>query len=115
MFNNNVILFISSFDLQLGQKCAVSRHENMYSELSLLLNEHHTCIEQALEELFTSSVSMGYGWVRPVLFDVQKIDDIVNIYYACSIPPQTELVNSYYINNNIALIHKQVRKALSYV
>ena len=114
MSKTNLVIVILSFDLQLQQRCIVSKDAQKYSELTLEITGKYTSIEEALEQLFQSHVKLGYGWTKPMLFDVIKQGENINIYYTCSISPETELINAWYISNNIAIINKEVRKAMLY-
>ena len=113
MSKTNLVIVIFSFNLQLQQRCIVSKNPNKYSELISEITSDSSSIEQSLEQLFQSHVKLGYGWTKPMLFDVIKQEDI-NIYYTCSIPPETELIDTYYVSSNIAIINKEVRKAMLY-
>jgi hypothetical protein len=114
MSKTNLVIIILSFDLQLQKRCIVSKDAQKYLELTLEITSDFSSIEQALEKLFQSHVKLGFGWVKPMLFDVIKQEDNVNIYYTCSIPPETELIDTYYISSNVAIINKEVRKAMLY-
>jgi len=116
MYKTNICLFISSFDLKKNERFILSTTDEKYVPLSIELQDYHKTVHDALKELFESVVVMDFEWANPLLVDVTKeIDSIINIHYACVIPPETEFKQAYSISVNLAIINKIARKSLSYV
>jgi hypothetical protein len=115
MYKTNICLFISSFDLKKSERVILSASEEKYVPLSIELQDYHKTVHDALTELFESAVDMDTKWANMILVDVVKENDIVNIYYACLIPPDTVTKQYYYISTYLAVINRIARKSLSYV
>jgi len=115
MYKTNICLFISSFDLDKNERFILSTTEEKYIPLSIELQDYHKIVRDALKELFESVVVMDFEWANPLLVDVTKETDSVNIHYVCAIPPETEIKRGYPISVNLAIINKIARKSLSYV
>jgi hypothetical protein len=115
MYKTNVCLFISSFDLEKNERFILSTTEEKYIPLSIELQDYHKTVRDALRELFESTVVIDFEWINPLLVDVLKEDDSINIHYACTIPPETEIKQGSRISVHLAIINKIARKSLSYV
>lgn len=115
MLTNSIKLLIASYDMDQLQRCVVSLSEQKYQPLTINISDNDDSIISCLEKLFEQHVTLSFGWTKPVLVDLVKEQDSIVAYYACNIPPGTELVNAYYISENIALIDNKARKSLSYV
>jgi hypothetical protein len=87
----------------------------MFVPLSLDLSPNELSIDQSIETLFETNISLGFGWVNTRLIDVIKQKENISIHYACIIPPDTPLKNCYYSSMNLAIINRFARKALLYV
>lgn len=53
--------------------------------------------------------------IKPIILDIYKNKDKINMYYACILPLDTKLVNGYYIPYNIACLDPIAQKAMVYV
>lgn len=108
-------LYIVSYNLLSSEQCFVSLKDNKYTPLETEIKEDKGSIESILQKLFEEHVSLGFGWINTKLIDVTKEEDNILISYACTIPPNTPLKNTYYISKNISIIDRLARKALYYV
>ena len=115
MFNTIVQLYVLSFDFEKNERCFVSADSNVYLPLQKQIEHNSLSIEDNLAELFEKHIQLGFGWVKHIIIDVNKLDENINVCYACSIPPGTPLINSYYKSSNVAIINPLARKALLYV
>lgn len=115
MFDTYVNLFIASFDLENNRRCIVSMKENAFEFPKLLVTKDFDTIDTALSKLFEKHIDLGYGWISPLLIDVTKKGNIIDITYICKIPPGTELKNCYYISSNLCVTDSVARKAMAYV
>jgi hypothetical protein len=115
MLKATLCLYVVSFDLDKNERCFVSTKENQFIPLSTNLIDDSLTIDQALENLFEQYIELGFGWVKTKFLDITKQEGLINIHYACSIPPDTPLKNAYYNSANIAIINRFVRKAILYV
>jgi hypothetical protein len=115
MFKVTTSIFVSSFDLNKNERCVVSSHPEIYVPLVLELEQEDDSIRYAAARVFEKYVALKYDSVKIMLVDVLKKDNHINIFFACSIPPETELNSGYYVNLNLALIDPISRKCLLYV
>jgi len=115
MFNTTIQLYVLSFDFEKNERCFVSTDSNLYLPLQQLIEHNSLSIEDNVAELFEKYIQLGFGWVKPIIIDVNKLDENINICYACSIPPGTPLINAYYKSSNVVIINPLARKAILYV
>jgi hypothetical protein len=115
MFNISIELYVLSFDFEKNERCFVSTDSNVYLPLQKEIEHNSLSIEDNLAELFEKHIQLGFGWVKHIIIGVTKLDENINMCYACSIPPGTPLINSYYKSSNVAIINPLARKALLYV
>lgn len=108
-------LYIVSFNVASSEQCFVSAENSKYIPFTLEIGNDDDSIEEILQKIFESHISLGFGWVNTKLLDVDKNKDAILISYTCSIPPNTPLKNAYYISKNISIIDRLARKALYYV
>lgn len=115
MLTNTIVLLIASYDMDHLQRCVVSLSEDKYKSLMITVSADDESITTCLGQLFEKHINLSFGWIKPVLVDLVKEKDNMIAYYACNIPPGTDLIDAYYISANIALIDNKARKSLSYV
>jgi hypothetical protein len=115
MFKVTTSIFISSFDLNKNAGCVVSSNPEIYEPLVLEIEQEDESVRSAAARVFEKYVSIGYDSIKIMLVDVLKKDNHINVFFACSIPPDTELKSGYYVNLNLALIDPISRKCLLYV
>lgn len=115
MYNNIIQLYVVSFDFEKQERCFVSTDNSLYIPPQKILEDDELPIQAHTAELFERYIQLGFGWVQTILIDVNKIDENINVCYACSIPPGTPLINAYYKSSNVSIINPLARKALLYV
>lgn len=115
MFKITTSIFISSFDLSKNDRCVVSSNPEIYEPIVSEITEKDKCIRSVVNKLFEQYVSISHEYAKIMLVDILKNDNHINIFFACSIPPDTELKSGYYVNLNLALIDPISRKCLLYV
>ena len=115
MFKVTTSVFISSFNLNKNERCVVSSNPEIYEPLVLEIEQEDDCVRSAATRIFEKYLSIEYDSVKVMLVDVLKKDNHINVFFACSIPPETELKSGYYVNLNLSLIDPISRKCLLYV
>jgi hypothetical protein len=115
MFKVTASIFISSFSLKKNEACVVSSNPEIYEPLVLEIEQEDDSIRSVAARLFEKYVPIEYDSVKVMLVDILKKDNHINIFFACSIPADTELADGYYVNLNLSLIDPISRKCLLYV
>lgn len=117
MFDCRVNLYAFNFDTHNHSLRLVSKSPHSLDPISVALNSEHRQISDALTEIMSDHLICTISSLKPRLFDVEIVNNIVNVNFVTSTPIDLKVVDSYYINidNTILLVNKTVQKALMYV
>jgi hypothetical protein len=117
MFECLVNLYAFNFDTHNHSLRLVSRTPHSLEPIGVILNSEHRQISDALTEIMSDHLICCMSSLKPRLFDIELVNNIVNINFVTSTPIDLKVVDSYYMNidNRMLSINKTVQKALMYV
>jgi hypothetical protein len=116
MFNADIKFIILSIDIQDSKLVhyVLSSDKNQFQYPSCSISDTIS-ISEAKKICFENYVSLKLEWIEHRLLDVAQEKDIISIYYVCSIPIESKVVNGIFmpINKIVAdtILQKGIRTA----
>lgn len=116
MFDCTIYLcaFVYSNPLS-GYPSVVSLNKNYYEPLYIKVEKSDNSIKDYLYTIIDEYTNAKPDRVKPLLLDISKRDNQISIYYTCTLPIDTKIVNAYNIALSLASNNLLVRKSLMYV
>lgn len=116
MFNVNIKFIVMSIDIQdsklLHYVLSSNKDEFQYPTLNVSEN---IPILQAKKMCFENYVSLKLEWIEHRLLDIIQENSIISIYYVCTIPIESKIVNGIFmpVNKIVAdsILQKGIRTA----
>lgn len=116
MFNVNVKFIVMSIDIQDNKLVhyVLSSDKEQFQYPTVYASENVSILE-AKKMCFENYVSLKIEWIEHRLLDIVQENDIISIYYVCTIPIESKVVNGIFmpVNKIVAdsILQKGIRTA----
>jgi hypothetical protein len=114
MFDCRIYLCVFSYSTQPGNIFVVSSAKEKYIPLIVEIDNNLSikdCILNTLDSYIDNNILNTFIQ----LIDIEKIDNNINIYYACRLPIGSKLTHGYNISYQYVSAEPIIRKCLYYV
>lgn len=113
MFNIDIKFIILSIDIQDSKLIhyVLSADKNEFQYPSFRITDKVSILE-AKKTCFENYISLKLEWIEHRLLDVGQENDIISIYYVCSIPIESKVVNGVFMPINKIVADNILQKGI---
>ena len=111
-----VVVNLYTFILNKNKINIVSTQQDSFVPLQMKLTSDYNNIDNIVKDLLGTHLSCKISMLKPLLFNIETDNTLVNINYSVMVPLDTKIIRAYYINSDFAFSNNlTARKAILYV